>query len=132
MNTNDNTKQARFDKLLDYYAIGLHLSYKLIDSGLLEKKIKVGNRSDDISATVRQLIPAFASDLRQADLEKEAIKDIHSYDEIEHFGTAVELATAYFDELQARGNEWENADLKELFMEYKVNAEKQLEEDRDN
>jgi hypothetical protein len=129
---NTDTKQARFEKLLDTYAIALHLTYQVLDSGLLEKKIKVGNRSDDISATVRYLIPAFACDLRQADLEKEAIKDIRSYDEIEHFGTAVELATAYFDELQARGNEWESADLEDLFMEYKVSAEKQLEEDRDN
>lgn len=123
-------KQARFEKLLDTYAVALHLSYKLIDSGLLEKKIKVGNKSDDISGVIRQFIPAFASDLREAELNKERIKDVHSYDDIEYFGSAVDLATAYFDELQLRGSEWENADLKDLFAEYKVRSEKQREEDR--
>lgn len=129
--TNKNDKQARFEKLLDYYAIGLSLTYKLLDSGLLEKKIKVGMRSEDIDALVRQLLPAFASDLRQADLEKESIKSIYSYG-IEYFGSAVDLATAYFDELRARGSEWENADLQDLFADYLERAEKQKEEDRDS
>lgn len=128
--SDDSKKQARFEKLLDYYAIGLFLSYKLIDSGLLEKKIKVGIKSDDISSTVRQFIPAFASDLRQADQEKEIIKRVENYG-IDYFGSAVELATAYFDELQARGNEWENADLRDLFADYKERAEKRMEEDKD-
>jgi hypothetical protein len=128
--SNTDTKQARFDKLLDYYAAGLYLSYKLLDSGLLEKKIKVGNDVGKIDDMVRRLLPAFAADLRQADLEKESIKSIHSYG-IEYFGSAVDLATAYFDELQARGNEWENADLQDLFEDYKARAEEQKEKDRD-
>ncbi len=129
MNGKGSTKQARFEKLLDYYAVGLYISYKIIDSGLLEKKIKVGYKSDDINALIRQFIPVFASELRQADIEKEAIKDIRN-DEIEYFGSAVEIADAYFDELRIRGNEWENADLRDLFADYKIRAEKQRDEDR--
>lgn len=125
-----NDKQARFEKLLDYYAISLYLSYKLVDSGLLERKIKVGNKGDDISATIRQLIPAFATDLRQAEQEKEMIKSIENFG-IDYFGSAVDIATAYFDELQARGNEWENADLQDLFADYKAQAEKERDEDRE-
>jgi hypothetical protein len=123
-------KQARFEKLLDYYAVGLYLSYKLIDSGLLDRKIKVGTDTDNIEALIRRFIPAFASDLRQADQEKEIIKHVGNFG-MDYFGSAVDIATAYFDELRVRGNEWEYADLRDLFADYRARAEKQMEKDRD-
>lgn len=121
-------KQARFDKLLTYYATSFYLAYKLLDSGLLERKIKVGSDTDKINALLRALIPAFATDLREAEQAVDEIKDI---DNITYSASAIELATAYFDELNARGNEWEYADLKELFTDYMNKAKQELEDDKE-
>lgn len=122
------TKQTRFEKLLDHYAVALHLTYELLDSGLLESKVKIGNDTDKVNGLVKQLLPAFAADLREAEEWKDIIKSPHNYDK--YFGSAVDIANAYFDELRTRGREWEYADLQDFFADYKATAEEVVEKDR--
>ncbi len=123
----DTTKQARFDKLLDNYAVALYMTYQLLDSGLLEKKIKVGIDVDKINKLVEALVPALANDLRRGEKIKKAIVT-NSYDD--YVNSALDIANAYFTELNTYGGEWENADLVDLFTNYKEQAEREAEEEK--
>lgn len=118
-NMNDTTKQARFNKLIHYYTVALYLTTQLIDGDLLERKIKV--TEDNYESVRRPLLIAVANDLRQA--ERSIIDD--EYDELV-------IATAYFDELQARGNEWEYADLQDLFIKFKTQAQEVIDDNKGN
>ena len=118
-NMNETTKQARFDKLIHYYTVALCLTTQLIDGDLLERKIKVTD--DNYESVRRPLLIAVANDLRQA--ERSTITD--EYD-------ALAVATAYFDELQARGNEWEYADLQDLFIKFKTQAQEVIDDNKGN
>lgn len=121
-------RKIRFDRLLDNYATALHISYQLLDSGILERKIKVGNNVD-IDKLIRELTPAFAYDIRRAEKIKGMIKSTSNFGD--YHGSALDIANAYFDELHIRGSEWEYADLADLFDAYKAEAEEELEEDKE-
>ncbi|MES2631202.1 MAG: hypothetical protein V4611_04555 [Patescibacteria group bacterium] len=123
-----NVLDTKFEKLLDYYAIAVYLTYELLDSTLLERRIKVGNDPERINDLINQFVPSFASDIRQADSIKGAIQSVHTIDR--YSGSALDIANAYFYELDTRGAEWEYSDLVDLFTEYKERAEKYLEQQR--
>ncbi len=125
-----SSKQDRFERLLDHYAIALHITYQILDSGLLERKIKVGNDSKRIDELVGLFLPSLANDLRRAEKIKGVIKSIDNHG-THYFGSAVDLADAYFTELNTHGGEWEYADLEDLFFEYKIAAEEALEQGRE-
>lgn len=127
--TDNNNRQARFEKLLDNYAVALHLTYRVLDSGLLEKKIKVGNDVDKITSLVRHMMPAMANDIRYAEKIKGEIKNTDR--SAKYHEGALDIANAYFYELNTYGGEWEYADLEELFTGYKEEAEEELKEDQE-
>lgn len=124
-----DTKKERFEALLDSYALALHLTNQIMDSGLLEKKIKLGSDVEKISEFVRTLLPRLASEIRVANNVKRQIIST-SYNEGIYFRSSADIAQAYFDELAARGGEWEFADLEGLFLKYKTLAEEETEYER--
>ena len=126
-NMNDNSKKARFDKLLDNYAVALYMTYQLLDSGLLEKKIKIGVDVDKINQLVGAFVPALANDLRRAEKIKLAIVK-NCYDD--YANSALDIANACLTELNTYGGEWENADLVDLFTNYKEQAEQEAEAEK--
>lgn len=121
-----DTKQSRFEKLLDTYAVALHLTYRILDSGLLEKKIKVGSDADKITDLVRHMLPVMANDIRYAEKINGAIKSTDR--SAKYHKGALDIANAYFYELNTHGGGWDHADLEELFTEYKEKAEVELKE----
>ena len=125
MNKSETTKQERFEKLLETYAIALHLTYQIMDSGILESKIKLGNDAEQITNFIRKFLPAFANDIRYAERVKGSITNT-STSARQHEG-ALDIALAYFDELNVNGSSWEFADLEDMFIEYKNQAEGAIE-----
>ncbi len=100
-----------------------------MDSGLLENKIKLGSDAEKISEFVKKLLPRLASEIRVAENVKKQIIST-SYNEGIYFRSSADIAQAYFDELASRGEEWEFADLKGLFLEYKAHTEEEMELER--
>lgn len=87
--------------MLNHYAIAVHLSYELLDSSLLERKIKLGNDIEKINNLVSHLILSLASDIRQADKVRGAITSVQGYPGYER--SALDIAEVYFYELETRG-----------------------------
>ena len=98
---NKNSLQAKFEKMLNHYAIAVHLSYELLDSSLLERKIKLGNDIEKINNLVSHLILSLASDIRQADKVRGVITSVQGYPGYER--SALDIAEVYFYELETRG-----------------------------
>ena len=129
MKNRSETKKQRFESLLDSYAIAAYLSERLLDSGLLERKVKVGssvNRADEILSV---LTPIFAYDIRVANSIIQHLKD-PSFAEGDFFTSSINIANAYFDELKTRGAKWDYSDLEDLFIEYRQRAESEMELER--
>ena len=119
------SENVRFEKLLENYAIALHLTYQLFDSGLLEKKIKISNEPAKIAEAVRHFLPLFAHDIRYASQTKGSI-----INGVKYFEGSSDIANAYFDDLYKYGDEWEYSDLQDLFYKFKDEAETKLAEKR--
>lgn len=100
----------RFNRLLEDYAVALHVSDRLMDSGLIEKKIKI----KDHELFTADLVSRLAFEIRDA---KRRVKAI-----INKPSDALVIADAYFIELSVRGLEWEQADLRDLFEHFHATA----------
>lgn len=109
----------RTEKLAKQYVIALRLTNQIIDSGILERKIKVTTKN--FEEIRRPLLAAMAADLRYAEKNSDTLSlDIHD---------RLCVTEAYFDELAARGDEWEYADLRQDFLTWQRSIQKQLEND---
>lgn len=127
----DLAQEQQFDSLLNNYAVAVYLSGQLLDSGLLERKIKVGNNVERLNEITRLLVPFLANDLRTAQRKINGLKN-PDFAKDEFFSSSLDIANAYFDELASKGSEWEYADLEDLFIEYRSQAEASMESERDN
>lgn len=121
--SDSKSKQARFEELLNNYAVASYVTDQLMTSGLLEKKIKLGVDVDKIDNFVEVVLPYIANSIRRGNkLKASKIKDPYE---------AKDIANAYFTELNTYGGEWEYADLEDLFINLKEDAEQEIEDDKD-
>lgn len=126
MTDKNATDKERFNSLLDSYAVAVYLSGQLLDSGILERKIKIGNDTKRVDEIMRVLVPFLANDLRAANRKLAGLKN-PEFAHGDFFNSSLDIANAYFDDLATKGSEWEHADLENLFTEYKRQAEEEME-----
>ena len=114
-------KKSRYLKLRATYLLAYSLSSALVDSGLLEKKIKTGKwDSDRFQKVWRDITVRFANEIRvNAKEEYELVADIAAHE-------------AYMDELRQRGDEWVEADLESIFRERLTTLNSHLKDYQEN